>query len=209
MTEFSSWLDAKLVELGTDARVFSPYITSILEGEDEGEEEKDEGITAILADVLNSEDLINSVLKEIKDRWDDHQSKVAVTIKDQPKEPKLDLNDQLNKIMEEKMSNFSIQKKEPTAEEKKLKAAILASYSTVDDGSEEEDDNDDDDDLGSNANVKAVQEAQLAWREGQKEAAMAKREKDKQDRKNQKEQGEERKKKAQEKTAKRERRGGR
>ena len=33
-----------------------------------------------------------TVLIEIKDRWDDHQSKVAVTIKDQPKEHSIKRN---------------------------------------------------------------------------------------------------------------------
>jgi len=205
--EFTSWLDGKLTDLGTDASVFSPYITSILEGEDEGEEEKEEGITAILSDVLDREDLINSVLKEIQDRWKKHLSKSAV-VNEAPKEPKLEIDDQLHKIMEQKMSNFSVQKKEATAEEKKLKAAILAGYATVD-GTDDEDEEDDDEDLGSNANVKAVQEAQAEWKEAQKQSAMAKKEKDKQDRENQKKQAEDRKKKAQDKAAKGERRSGR
>ena len=52
-------------------------------------------------------------------------------------------------------------------------------------------------------------QAQAEWKEGQKQAAMAKREKDKEDRNNQKKKEEDRKKKATEKTAKGERRSGR
>jgi len=40
MSDFTGWLGGRLAELNTDESVFLPYILSILEGEDETEEEK-------------------------------------------------------------------------------------------------------------------------------------------------------------------------
>jgi len=213
MGEFEAWLEKRLTDLGTDASVFGPYITSILEGE-ESQEDKDEGVLEILSDIITEETQIKSLLKEIKERWQQlTQQRDDVTASKDSKQmhsAKLDINDQMHKIMEEKLSNFAIAKKEPTAEEKRLKAAILASYAEVEDGEEEDSDSDGGGDgLGSNANVEAVAKAQAEWKESQRQAAMAKKEKDKEDRANQKLQAEERKKKAQEKTAKGERRSGR
>ena len=56
------------------------------------------------------------------------------------------------------MSNFAVQKREPTEEEKRIKAAVLASYGSV--GAEEEDEDEegeaDGDDIGANANAETV-----------------------------------------------------
>ena len=112
----------------------------------------------ILIDVLSDESLIHSVLKEIQDNWAKNNLTTQVQAESLVKEPGLDISDQLHKIMEEKMSNFSVQKTEKTDEEKKLKAAIMASYA-VEEGEEDDDESDDDDgDIGSNANVEAVKQ---------------------------------------------------
>jgi len=63
---FSLWLGKKLTELGSDESVFGPYIVSILEGEDETAEEKEEGIEGILSDVLDDENVIKATLTQVK-----------------------------------------------------------------------------------------------------------------------------------------------
>ena len=63
--------------------------------------------------------------------------------KEEPKskDATLDISDQMNRIMEEKMASFSVKKVERTAEDDRVKAAILASYAEVPDGpSDEEED---------------------------------------------------------------------
>ena len=73
MSAFETWLSGKLQELETDEGVFLPYIVSILESEDETEEEKKEGLTGILADCLDNDEAIEAVLNDIMDnsraRW--------------------------------------------------------------------------------------------------------------------------------------------
>ena len=49
--EFDPWLCERLRELQTDETVFAPYIRSILEGEDEDEEEKIEALDGLLAEL--------------------------------------------------------------------------------------------------------------------------------------------------------------
>jgi len=210
MVEFESWLTEKLTNLGTDASVFSPYIVGILESE-ETQEEKEEGIDALLSDILTDENLIETVKKEIQTNW--------IKFLNQPQDlaPKTehdveDICEQMHRIMEQKNSSFNSNKKEQTEEEKKLKEAILASYAQVeDDGEEEEGETEFSAQVKIDAinNAEQVAKAQQEWRESQKAAAMAKKEKDKQDREKQKSSAEDRKKKAQEKCAKGERRSGR
>ena len=69
MTQFEAWLTKKLQELKTDEGVFLPYILGILEGDEESEEEKAEGITGLLADVLDDEAAIEKTLHEILAAW--------------------------------------------------------------------------------------------------------------------------------------------
>ena len=69
MTQFESWLSQKLQELKTDEGVFLPYILGILQGDEETEEEKAEGITGLLADVLDDEAAIEKTLQEILLAW--------------------------------------------------------------------------------------------------------------------------------------------
>jgi len=205
MVEFESWLTEKLTALGTDASVFSPYIVGILESE-ETPEEQEEGIDSILSDIITDESLIEALKKEIKTNWTKFNNNLQEEESKKPDKPVEDLCVQMHRIMEEKNSTFSSNKREQTDEEKKLKAAILASYGEVEEDGDESDDNGNDEDIAVANNAADVAKAQLEWREGQKQAAMAKREKDKSDRDTQKKTAEDRKKKAQAKTAKVERR---
>merc|ERR1711913_253545 len=112
--------------------------------------------------------------------------------------------------MEEKMANFNIRKVERSAEEQRVKEAILASFSEVADGETDESDGDEESpNLGpANVNAESIAKVEQERREQSKLASQAKKEKDKQDRENQKKQAEDRKKKAQEKASKGERRSG-
>ena len=226
MSEFDTWLTKKLQELNTDESVFLPYIISILEGEEESEEEKNEGLTGLLSDILDNEAAIEKTLNEILLKWKNcnGSDKVEDAANDVAK---LDITEKMHQITQEKLANFTITKVEKTEEEKRLKEAILSGYGDVASGSSDEDEDDGKVDLGpGNSNAESVHKVVLAFyemlilfslyfqeslemREKQREAAAAKKEKDKQDRTNQKNQAEERKKKAQEKAAKGERKSGR
>ena len=210
MTEFESWLSKKLQDLKTDEGVFLPYIISILEGGDETEEEKKDGITGLLADVLDNEDDIEKAYSDIIAQFEklnktESVSEVSETV------DKLDITEKMHAITQEKIANSLVRKVEKTEEEKRLKQAILNGFSgggRGDDSGAESDDGGEG--LGpANTNAESVQKEVQENREKQAAAAAAKKEKDKQDRLNQKNQAEERKKKAQEKAAKGERKSGR
>jgi len=208
---FSLWLGKKLTELGTDESVFGPYIVSILEGEDETAEEKEEGIEGILSDVLDDENVIKATLTQILEQWS--KAKTAKENEEVVKKidlDKMDLVEKMSQITQEKLATYTPKKQEEqTEEQKRIKEAILQGYSEAPDGSETEsgeDDGDGDGGLTANNNAASIQQEQAEYREKQKAAAIAKKEKDKQDRANQKNQAEERKKKAQAKAAKGERR---
>jgi len=208
---FSLWLGKKLTELGSDESVFGPYIVSILEGEDETAEEKEEGIEGILSDVLDDENVIKATLTQILEQWS--KAKTAKENEEVVKKidlDKMDLVEKMSQITQEKLATYTPKKQEEqTEEQKRIKEAILQGYSEAPDGSETEsgeDDGDGDVGLTANNNAASIQQEQAEYREKQKAAAIAKKEKDKQDRANQKNQAEERKKKAQTKAAKGERR---
>ena len=210
MTEFESWLSKKLQDLKTDEGVFLPYIISILEGGDETEEDKKDGITGLLADVLDNEDDIEKAYSDIIAQFEklnktESMSEVSETV------DKLDITEKMHAITQEKIANSLVRKVEKTEEEKRLKQAILNGFAgggRGDDSGAESDDGGEG--LGpANTNAESVQREVQENREKQAAAAAAKKEKDKQDRLNQKNQAEERKKKAQEKAAKGERKSGR
>jgi len=208
---FSLWLGKKLTELGSDESVFGPYIVSILEGEDETAEEKEEGIEGILSDVLDDENVIKATLTQILEQWS--KAKTAKENEEVVKKidlDKMDLVEKMSQITQEKLATYTPKKQEEqTEEQKRIKEAILQGYSEAPDGSETEsgeDDGDGDVGLTANNNAASIQQEQAEYREKQKAAAIAKKEKDKQDRANQKNQAEDRKKKAQAKAAKGERR---
>merc|ERR1712083_813895 len=202
-----------LTELGTDDSVFGPYIVSILEGEDESAEEKEEGIEGILSDVLDDEAVIKATLDQILDQW--AKAKHAEANDEVVKRinlDKMDLVEKMSQITQEKLATYTPKKQEEqTEEQRKIKEAILQGYSEAPDGSETESDDEDGGGgggggLAANNNAASIQAEQAEYREKQKAASIAKKEKDKQDRANQKNQAEERKKKAQAKAAKGERR---
>ena len=142
MSEFETWLTKKLQDLKTDETVFLPYIISILEGEDETQEEKNEGITGLLSDILDSEAAIEKTLNEILLQWKNSENsseKVAET----DAASKIDITAKMHQITQEKLANFTINKVEKTEEEKKLKEQILYGYA-VEAGSGSDDDDDDD-----------------------------------------------------------------
>lgn len=208
---FSLWLGKKLTELGTDDSVFGPYIISILEGEDETAEEKEEGIEGILSDVLDDEAVIKATLAQILDQWS--KAKTAEADDEVVKKidlDKIDLVEKMSQITQEKLATYTPKKQEEQSEEqRRIKEAILQGYSEAPDGSETESDDEEGGSgggLAANNNAANIQAEQAEYREKQKAAAIAKKEKDKQDRANQKNQAEERKKKAQAKAAKGERR---
>merc|ERR1712142_1137620 len=206
MSEFETWLTKKLQDLNTDETVFVLYIVSILEGEDESQEEKNEGLTGLLSDILDNEAAIEKALNEILLKWKNCEKLSESVV--EPDADKLDITEKMHQITQEKLANFTISKVEKTEEEKRLKEAILHGYAEGGSGSSDEDGGPVD--LGpANTNAADVQKECLEMREKQKEAAAAKKEKDKNDRINQKNQAEERKKRAQEKAAKGERKSGR
>merc|ERR1719481_2308213 len=119
----------------------------------------------------------------------------------------MDITEQMQKITQEKLANFSLKKVEQLA----MKAAILQGYSEVADGDSdcESDSGDTGGGLAANTNAESVAKEAAEARERQQQAAKDKKDKDKADRANQKAAQEERKKKAQEKAAKGERKSGR
>ena len=152
------WLAEKLRDLNTDEGVFLPYILSILEGEEESDEEKREGLTGILADCLDTEEAIESALNDIIRNWKSSaRSKITDDVTENVQ--KLDITEKMHAITQEKISNNTIKKIEKSEEEKKLKEAILIGFG---DGKADADDDDDGDsggaDLGpANTNSESVQ----------------------------------------------------
>merc|ERR1712029_628582 len=191
-------------EWETDESVFHPYIISILEGEDESEDEKKEGLTGILADCLDNQDAIDNAIGEILTNWKKFSlsSKDTKNLVEEVKQ--LDITEKMHAITQQKIANSLVKKVEKSEEEKRLKEAILNGFANGGD------DNDAGGDLGpANTNAESVQKEAQEQKDKLAAAAAAKKEKDKQDRINQKSQAEERKKKAQEKAAKGERKSGR
>ena len=124
MSQFEAWLTKKLQELKTDEGVFLPYILGILEGDEESEEEKAEGITALLADVLDDEAAIEKTLHEILAAWRDGSQSSVETVAAEVS--KLDITQQMKLITQEKIATSKINRTEKTEEEKKIKEAILS-----------------------------------------------------------------------------------
>merc|ERR1711915_337332 len=102
------------------------YILSILEGEDESQEEKNEGITGLLSDILDDEAVIEKTLNEILTKWTDCKDQSDKS--SEKNVVQLDITEKMHQITQEKLANFTINKVEKTEEEKKLKEAILHGY---------------------------------------------------------------------------------
>ena len=155
MTQFEEWLTMKLQELNTDETVFLPYIVGILEGDEETEEEKKEGIVGLLSDVLDDEAAIEETLNEIFVKWKESSESCQASVDTVTEDvSKLDITRQMQLITQEKIATHRVNKTEKTEEEKKVKAAILSGYS----GETEEDGENGDSDRGlvSNSNAEAV-----------------------------------------------------
>ena len=151
MTQFEEWLTMKLQELNTDETVFLPYIVGILEGDEETEEEKKEGIVGLLSDEAAIEETLNEIFVKWKESSESCQALVETVTEDVSK---LDITRQMQLITQEKIATHRVNKTEKTEEEKKVKAAILSGYS----GETEEDGENGDSDRGlvSNSNAEAV-----------------------------------------------------
>ena len=158
MSEFETWLAGKLQELETDEGVFLPYIVSILESEDETEEEKREGLTGILADCLDNEEAIEAVLKEIIESWrkfslkGDSVTEVAEDVQ------KLDITAKMHEITQERLANSKVKTKELTEEEKRVKEAVLNSMRNGGKSDDEEEDGEAGDLGPANTNAAQVQQ---------------------------------------------------
>ena len=166
MTPFEDWLTKKLQELNTDEGVFLPYIVGILDGDEESEEEKREGIVGLLADVLEDEAAIEKTIKEIFVKWREESESCSSSVETVVEEvSKLDITHQMHLITQEKIATSKINKSEKTEEEKKVKAAILGGFTTggrvADD---DESDEDDDRGLVSNSNAESVQKVSCSCR---------------------------------------------
>ncbi|XP_076046903.1 coiled-coil domain-containing protein 43-like [Oratosquilla oratoria] len=194
--EFDVWLKNKLVGLGTDDEVFSPYITGILEGE-ENPEEKNEALQGIIAEITESG--IEALCEEILNKWSlshNNESKDTTPLV-------VAVDEKLAKIMGEQAQSV-VTTKTRSHEEQKLREAILAQYSQVSDG--EETDDEADTIVSSNTNADDVVKAERDKREKDKEEAQRKKEKDKEDRLKQKAKEDERKEKEKKRTQKGEKR---
>ncbi|XP_066957531.1 coiled-coil domain-containing protein 43 [Macrobrachium rosenbergii] len=202
--DFDAWLKDTLVGLNTDDEVFSPYIKSILESE-ENADEKMEALQGILTEITESG--IDELCQDILKKW---------TLMEEGKVPenndksRVELDAKIAKIMEEQAQCVT-QTKTISKEQEKLKSAILAQYAQVSDGEVTDDEEEGDASGGigfcmKNTNAEDVVRAERERRDRDKEEAQRKREKDKEDRAKQKAKDEERKEKEKKRTQKGERR---
>ncbi|XP_013104633.2 coiled-coil domain-containing protein 43 [Stomoxys calcitrans] len=211
-TEFTKWLNQKLKELNTDETVFGSYITGILE-DDDSLEEKKEALEGILSEILT--DNIAEFIESILDKWQ------ACTPKedDANKSAKLNVDEQLAKLLESTKVQAVVKERQYTEEEKKIREQILAQYSQTEVSDEEyepaQSDEEDNKHGGGgggggltgierNTNALDVQNLIKEKREQARLESAAKKQKDKEDREKQKQMREEKKEKR--KTVKGERR---
>ena len=158
MSAFETWLSGKLQELETDEGVFLPYIVSILESEDETEEEKKEGLTGILADCLDNEEAIEAVLNDIMDNWKNLSSNGESNKEVVEEVKKLDITAKMHEITQERLANSKVKTKEMTEEEKKIKEAVLNSMQNGAKSDDEEEDAEAGDLGPANTNAAQVQQ---------------------------------------------------
>ena len=158
MSEFETWLAGKLQELETDEGVFLPYIVSILESEDETEEEKREGLTGILADCLDNEEAIEAVFAEIIESWKKFSLKGDSVTEVAEDVQKLDITAKMHEITQERLANSKVKTKELTEEEKRVKEAVLNSMRNGGKSDDEEEDGEAGDLGPANTNAAQVQQ---------------------------------------------------
>lgn len=115
-----------------------------------------------------------------------------------PTKSTVDIDVQLAKILETKVTTSTSSQRQYTAEEKKIKEAILAQYSQTSDKEDDDvegNDADDDPNLSKNTNKSDVQALIKEKREQAKLDSKLKKEKDREDREKQKQMREEKKEK--------------
>ncbi|XP_050510393.1 coiled-coil domain-containing protein 43 [Diabrotica virgifera virgifera] len=199
--DFPSWLREKLKELNTDETVFGSYIQGILDSDD-SEEEKNEAIQGLLTEILENESEIIKICNEILEHWERFKPQEACA-KQMSSE---DVNIKLAKLLESQ-SLATTKQKQYTAEEKKIREAILSQYSEMTDEEGEAEDvqaGGEDGGLEKNLNSHTVAQAEKLKREQARQDSQKKKEKDKEDREKQKQLKEDKKEKR--KTVKGERR---
>ncbi|KAK9872998.1 hypothetical protein WA026_020343 [Henosepilachna vigintioctopunctata] len=201
--DFQSWLSRTLTDLNTDESIFGSYITGILES-DETCDEKAEALQDLLEEIVQNADDLYRIKDEILQKWNYYKIKEPP-----PKELSEDVGIKLSKMIESHFLSRTKQK-EYTAEEKKIKEAILSQYSQMSDDEEEgsketgQGSGEQKDNLEKNTNAQTVANAEKQKREQARLDSMKKKERDKEDREKQKQLKEEKKEKR--KTQKGERR---
>ncbi|KAG5889019.1 hypothetical protein JTB14_033948 [Gonioctena quinquepunctata] len=189
--DFPNWLREKLKLLNTDETIFGSYIQGILDS-DETDEEKNEALQGILAEIVENENEISKNCNEIMEQWQIFQPKSSVTQMSSE-----DVNIKLAKLLESQ-SLATTNKKQYTEEEKKLRDAILAQYSEMPDDECEDDEesgSSDENGLEKNLNAHTIAHAEKLKREQARIESQKKKEKDKEDRDKQKQIKEEKKEK--------------
>ncbi|XP_043203465.1 coiled-coil domain-containing protein 43-like [Amphibalanus amphitrite] len=204
MEEFQAWLTNKLLSLESDDSVITDYINGILTG-DESQPEKEEALQGILCGIMESG--VEEFCQEIFAKWNECNSTSAKN-QENGAAQKVDIEDQLSKIMEQQNLSATVTEKPKVSNaDKKLKEAILQQYAEVSDHEEDEEGGGEEQlEAGKNTNRDEVTREEQERRERMKAEAAAKREKDKLDREKQKQQQAERKDKEKKRTAKTEKR---
>ncbi|KAJ1521387.1 hypothetical protein ONE63_003062 [Megalurothrips usitatus] len=197
--EFDAWLGGKLRDLNTDDGVFGSYIKGIVTG-DESNDEKLEALEGIIAEITEND--ISGLCREILEKW----QTMAKPHETQDSTKEEDVENKLVKLLESQTIQ-TVQQRQYTEEERRLREAILSQYSQIQVQEEcEFDEGEDHDDAGleRNTNVSSIQQAEKERREQARLDSRQKKEKDKEDREKQKQQQAEKKEKR--KTQKSERR---
>lgn len=133
-------------------------------------------------DYFVQESDISSVCKEIIDKWESMRVKTLnASMVVGSNSPIEDMDDKLVRLLESQTLATTVQR-EYTAEEKRLREAILAQYGQTTDSEGEENDDGTGDGLQRNMNSVSVQQAEKEKREQAKLESQRKKDKDKEDR---------------------------
>ena len=140
-TDFESWLSSKLVGLNADVEVYAPYLTGILE--DDEEEDKAAAVEGILAGFMEDEDEMNRFRDELIAEWDKSKKKASEaeesekSKKSENDDKVMDLSAKLASITASQTADYEAKKAKAAAggqPDANVKAAILAQYSNVVEG---------------------------------------------------------------------------
>ncbi|XP_044750854.1 coiled-coil domain-containing protein 43 [Coccinella septempunctata] len=200
--DFQTWLSKILTDLNIDESIFGSYIIGILDS-DETLEEKSEALEDLLTEIVQNAADLRKIKMDMMEKWN-----LCSKVEDQPNFVSEDVDTKLAKLLESRCV-ATTKVKEYTAEEKKIREAILSQYSQMSD--EDGDENvtvqvsgDLKENLEKNTNAQTVIHAEKLKREQAKMDSQKKKEKDREDREKQKQLKEEKKEKR--KTQKGERR---